>query len=324
MTSVPKLPPFASVLKSREVEDPVNLWVHRPLAYALVALIYRTPITPNQITLMALLVGFAAGGCFVVGTPAMMVLGGALLWSSAILDGADGILARAKRMFSDVGRALDGASDALVSLVTVPAAFYHLWQTQHDLWQVAWMPFAFLTAVIHIYLYDYYKESYMQRTNPSWNGTPELPSDVEVRLARLKQEGAGWPAIVATKLYVDLLTNQARAVRWTNPGAVREHLQFPVSDESVRIFRQHNAGPMKLWAAISLAPHSYMMSICAMLDRLDLYLWYRVVLANLIFVIGLVWQRRATRRTAEDLARAGLAPQPAGTHVAGGSIDPAT
>jgi phosphatidylglycerophosphate synthase len=316
MTSDSKLPPFATVLKSREVEDPVNLWVHRPLAYAIVALIYRTPITPNQITLLALLVGFSAAGSFVVGTRDAMVLGGVLLWASAILDGADGILARAKRMISDVGRALDGMCDALVALVTVPAAFYHLWQQHHDLWQVAWMPFAFATAIVHVYVYDYYKESYMQRTNPSWSGTPELPSDVEARVSRLVAERASWPAILATKLYVDLLTNQARVVRWTNPGAVREHLQFPVSPESVRIFRQHNAGPMKLWAAISLAPHSYMMSICAMLDRLDVYLWYRVAIANLVFVVGIVWQRRATRRTAADLASAGLAPQPAGRHAA--------
>ena len=41
----PPLPPFASVLKSKEVEDPVNLWLHRPLAYAFVAAVYRTPVT---------------------------------------------------------------------------------------------------------------------------------------------------------------------------------------------------------------------------------------------------------------------------------------
>src|SRR4051794_10682989 len=107
MASFARLPPFETVIKSREVEDPVNLWVHRPLAYAFVALVYRTAITPNQITALALLVGFAAAGCWFVGTPALMLAGGCLLWASAILDGADGILARAKQMFSDTGRALD-------------------------------------------------------------------------------------------------------------------------------------------------------------------------------------------------------------------------
>ena len=43
------LPPFDALLKSRDVEDPVNLWVHRPLAYAFVAMIYRTRITPHEL-----------------------------------------------------------------------------------------------------------------------------------------------------------------------------------------------------------------------------------------------------------------------------------
>src|SRR5262245_47321459 len=142
MTERPRLPPFATVLKSREVEDSVNLWVHRPLAYAIVALIYRTPITPNQITLLALSVGFVSAGCIFGGTPAAMGAGGCLLWSSAILDGADGILARAKRMFSDAGRALEGVCDAIVAAVTVAAGYYHLWLQWHSPLQVAFMPFA--------------------------------------------------------------------------------------------------------------------------------------------------------------------------------------
>ena len=120
------LPPFETVLKSREVEDPVNLWVHRPLAYAIVALIYRTPITPNQITFLALLVGAFAGALFLVGTKTAMLLGGICLWSSAILDGADGILARAKRLFSDVGRAIDGPADGVVGADRVFRLFLRL------------------------------------------------------------------------------------------------------------------------------------------------------------------------------------------------------
>lgn len=312
-----QLPPFETVIKSREVEDPINLWVHRPLAYAFVALVYRTPITPNQITLLALLVGFAAAGCWFVGTPALMVVGGILLWSSAILDGADGILARAKQMFSDAGRALDGFCDAMVALVTVAAAFYHVWLQWHNPVHLWLMPIALGMSLVHVYSYDYYKEAYQQHTNPAWNGAAERVADVEARLARLIEERAAWPLILTTRSYVDLLTMQQRIARWTNPAASRAELQFPVSQTSVDIYRKHNAGPMQLWAAISLAPHSYGISICAMFDRLDVYLWLRAVLANVLFITVLLWQRSATRRTREALSNAGLAPVPAApTHVA--------
>src|SRR5687767_4482881 len=135
--SAPRLPPFRSVLKSRDVEDPINLWFNRPLAYAFVALVYRTPLTPNQVTLLSIAVGAGAAACWGYGTPQAMLWGGILLWASAILDGADGILARAKQSFSELGRALDGSADFVVAGLTVAAAAYHLWQRQPSLWLVA-------------------------------------------------------------------------------------------------------------------------------------------------------------------------------------------
>jgi phosphatidylglycerophosphate synthase len=306
---VPALPPFETVLKSREVEDPVNLWVHRPLAYAIVALIYRTPITPNQITFLALIVGLTAGVLFLVGTKTAMVVGGICLWSSAILDGADGILARAKRLFSDVGRAIDGVADAVVGVLTVLPAFYHLWVTQHSVLQLWFMPLALGTTLFHVYLFDFYKEAYLQHTKPSWDGQPETLAIIRERVERLKREGAPWYAQLTTKMYVDLVQNQIRTVSVLNPAALRHHLTFPVSEESVRIYRKHNRGPMQLWALVSTAPHSYLMSICAIFDRLDVYLWLRVFGANGVFLIACIWQRLATRRTAADWAAAGVSPQ---------------
>jgi phosphatidylglycerophosphate synthase len=309
--TAPQLPPFESVLKSREVEDPVNLWLHRPLAYGLVALLYRSPVTPNQITVLSLLVGLTAGACFIAGTPALMFWGGALLWTSAILDGADGILARAKRAFSELGRALDGTADMLVAVATVLPAVYHLWSKHHDLALLGLAPLAIGTAVLHIYLYDYYKESYLQMTAPTWNGRPERLADVEARLARVKAQGGTVAERFASRLYVDLVRAQNKLIALTNPAAVREGLQFQVSPDAIDVYRRNNRGPMQAWALISLAPHSYLMSISAMFDRIDLYLVGRAVLANLLFAFLLVWQQSRSRRTRAELHALGLPPRPA-------------
>ncbi len=309
--STPKLPAFESLLKSRDVEDPVNLWLHRPLAYGLVALIYRSPVTPNQITLVATVVGLAAGACFIVGAPALMIWGGALLWASAILDGADGILARAQRSGSDLGRAIDGSADAVVGFGTVLPAFYHLWVLHHDVLVLALAPVAIASAIVHIYIYDFYKESYMQQTNPSWNGQPERLAEVEARLARVKAEGAGWTAVLATRLYGDVIRLQTKLVPLLDPWGSREHLRFQVSEASAESYRRHNRGPVKLWSAISLAPHSYLMAICAMFDHLEVYFWLRLVACNVVFAVVVLWQRRASRRARQDLEALGLAPVPA-------------
>ncbi|NOY92391.1 MAG: CDP-alcohol phosphatidyltransferase family protein [Deltaproteobacteria bacterium] len=130
--TMPPLPPFSSLLKSRDVEDPINIYVHRPLAYAFVAAIYRTPMTPNMVTFLSICVGFVSGAMFLKGTPTAMVVAGICLWTSAILDGADGFLARAKNLSSPFGRALDGSADMIVAIVTVIPAVIHLWLKHHD------------------------------------------------------------------------------------------------------------------------------------------------------------------------------------------------
>jgi hypothetical protein len=311
--SAPRLPPFESVLKSRDVEDPINLWFNRPLAYAFVALVYRTPLSPNQVTVLSMLVGVAAAACWWHGGPAGMVWGGVLLWASAILDGADGILARVKQQFSPMGRALDGSADLIVALIVAVAAAYHLWVKHQSVWMVALVvPIAVMTSV-QIHLYDYYKESFLLRTRPDWNGVPERIVDVEERIAELERGAAPWLHRRAMRLYLDLIVGQTRAVALADPAGSREHLTFRVSPQSTADYRKYNLGPLRVWTAISLAPHTYLFAIFGMIDRLDVYFWLRLILGNLLFAIAILWQRKASASTRRALEEAGLAPVAAAT-----------
>lgn len=307
--SAPQLPPFASLLKSRDVEDPVNLWFNRPLAYAFVALVYRTPITPNQVTLLSIAVGFVAAGCFWRGGEGML-WGGILLWASAILDGADGILARAKQQFSPLGRALDGSADMLVALVVAVGAGHHLWVKHHSVLLVALIVPIAITTSIQVHLYDYYKESFLLRTRPDWDGVPERISDVRRRIAALENSQAPWLHRRAMRLYLDLIVGQTRIVALTDPAGSREHLTFRVSPQSAADYRRFNLGPLRVWTAISLAPHSYLFAIFGMIDRLDVYVWARLLGGNLLLVVAVLWQRRASARTRAALDAEGLEPVP--------------
>jgi phosphatidylglycerophosphate synthase len=298
------LPPFSSVLKSREVEDPVNLWFNRPLAYAFVALVFRTPITPNQVTLLATLVGVIAAASIALGTADALLWGGILLWTSAILDGADGILARAKKLQSEMGRALDGTADLVVAGAAIVAAIYHLWVKFHSFEIFVLCVATVMSSVFHIYLYDYYKESYLTLTRTEGQGRFETRAEVVDRSQRLKREGASWVVRLAAKLYVDLLRNQHFAVSRTNPTGLREGKEYRLSPPLAATYRQHNRGPMYLWTWISLAPHTYLMAIFAMLDRFEIYLWVRLVLANALLLVALLWQRKASNAVAPALAQA--------------------
>lgn len=310
MQAKPTLPPFRSLLKSTEVEDPVNICVHRPLAYAFVWSVFRTPLTPNGVTLLAIIAGLASGAFFLFGTSTAMVAAGALLWTAAILDGADGILARAKNQASQFGRALDGAADVIVAVATVFPAFAHLWfkeQNTTHLWLMG--PAIGLTAV-HLWLYDFYKENYLRRTRLDRGGEGEDPEQVARLVERAKEKGAITHFAVKHVLLPYVQTQQ-KIIRLLDPLAVVGRNDVERTEETAEIYRKHNQGPMRLWAIVSLAPHSYLMAICAMFDRLDVYLYVRLFAMNAVFLVAAVWQRRATRATVEDLAAVGALPDEA-------------
>jgi len=118
-------------------------------------------------------------------------------------------------------------------------------------------------AIVHLAVYDFYKESYLRGARPDQGGEGH---DADAwRLSQLLQS----------------------------------------DDQTAEIYRDENVWPMRLWALVSLAPHSYLMAICAMFNRLDVYLFIRVFVMNGIFLVAIIWQRHATRRTIERLAGVG-------------------
>jgi phosphatidylglycerophosphate synthase len=290
------MPPFADVLKSRDVEDPINLWVHRPIAYAFCTLVFRTSMTPNQVTLIAIFLGMAAAACWVEGSPRAMLWGGILLWSSAIMDGADGILARAKRLQSAFGRALDGFADYLVGLSSVCGCIYHLYVTGERTLLFFAVP-AFVTTIIEFNGYDFYKEIWMHMTRIDRQREGHLVSDIDKLRASESAKTAPWYTRISLFLYADLTRNQDRLIRLTNKPARRLLTEARRSRASADTYRQLNHLPMQFWKALSTAPHAYLFSIFAMFDRLDLYLWLRLLGMGPLALIAFVLQRRATART---------------------------
>jgi len=76
----------------------------------------KTPITPNQLTIVSLAVGLEAAGCFLFGGYGMSLLGAVLLLLSSCIDCVDGEIARLKYMESSFGKRLDIICDNLVHI----------------------------------------------------------------------------------------------------------------------------------------------------------------------------------------------------------------
>ena len=85
----------------------IDKFVNRPLASLIVRAVYRTSVTPNQLTLLAFALGLAGAYFFSRGTPSAFLVGGILTQASSIMDNADGMLARARNQMSEFGAQLD-------------------------------------------------------------------------------------------------------------------------------------------------------------------------------------------------------------------------
>lgn len=92
----------------------MDRWVSRHFSRQFTRLLIDTPVTPNQITWMHLVVGVGSAWFFYQGTYVLGMIGAVLLMISAWLDNTDGEVARLRFQQSRFGMILDVIGDNVV------------------------------------------------------------------------------------------------------------------------------------------------------------------------------------------------------------------
>ena len=195
---------MARPLRPRELEDPLNRWLYHPLAWQLARLWARTPITPNQVSVLGGLTVVAAGACYVgplwggPAWPASAGLGLALHMAWHVIDGSDGDLARMTGRTSPVGEMVDGLCDYLSHIVlylmlgallaetlgawawaiAFPAGFAHAIQSNH------------VEAQRRHYLHWIYGKPWLGTARPAGRGPLSWLVALYLRVARGTTRGA--------------------------------------------------------------------------------------------------------------------------------------
>lgn len=101
---------------------PADRYLIRPPAALVAKAVFKTEITPNQLTGASLVFALLAALAFSGGRPVFFALGGCLTLVSTIFDAADGMLARAKNMTSRYGAYLDLFLDRIADFVVMMGA----------------------------------------------------------------------------------------------------------------------------------------------------------------------------------------------------------
>ena len=99
--------------KGEVVEEWIDLHFFRPLGFRLANALRPTRVSPDQVTMVSLVVGLLAGHLMVYASPALNAAGVILFLISDVFDSADGQLARMRESSTRFGRILDGVADNL-------------------------------------------------------------------------------------------------------------------------------------------------------------------------------------------------------------------
>lgn len=280
---------YKNSLKLAEVEELIDLYFYRPVAYLVVRSVYRTSITPNQITLFSIVIGLAAAACFGAG-PATAAAGAALYAASVVLDCADGQLARLKKNGTRMGRVLDGVVDYIVG---ISAYFGIAVGLKPPAWPASrwWllMVAAAASNIFHSIAIDYYRTRYLNVIQDTVHGEDEDSRSFAEERAALRAAGRRPLKRWAIGVYLRYLELQRRT-------AVPTRTSGPDWKSRREEFRAANAAILRLWTLLGSSTQITLLISSVLLSRFTYYFWAMIVALNLLAAVLYIIQNGIDRR----------------------------
>ena len=260
----------------------------------LVRILYPTPITPNQITFLSLVLGLLSAGFYVSGKPDALVWGAVFLYGKVILDNVDGNLARARGVSSRFGRFLDSLTDFLVTVLVYIGATFYLVQETGDigLWYLGF--FALLFGFIQSTYFVFYLVSYTSslgsyeknRVDETITRKDEAEAEAEENESRV------W-SLKLQKLFGWVYGWQDRLV---------ERLDF-FSRKASKVSEKEEAewyGDKGFLTAISplcLCTNNVMLAVFSLLDQVELFFILLISVMNFYGLGLLIWKIQKWKST---------------------------
>lgn len=126
------------IRKSIDQDGVVSYFCFRPISRQMTRLLIETPVSPNHVSIAAMLFGIAAAICAGVGGYTMVAVAGILYWVGAVVDCVDGELARLRLQGSKMGEWLDTLADDVSTYGLMAGLGIGLWSGGADPWW-AWI-----------------------------------------------------------------------------------------------------------------------------------------------------------------------------------------
>lgn len=281
MTRPSPLTFFKQSLKSDTyyADELINIYLLRPVAAIIVWLVYPTSITPNHITILAILTGLGAAWLYSFNTPASIAIAGLLVALKDILDDADGQLARAKQMYSRLGRFLDSIGDFVVDLALFGAITYAVFQSAPTALTVILGILAFWGVTLRVSYHVFYQVSFLHleeryklnRITEEITDEDRKGDQVALRLQQIFLLLYGWQ---------DRL--MYRIDGWCRRGLIEEKRLGKWYSDRVGL---------RLSGFLGFGTELALLTLCSLIGALREYLYLNVILMNGIWLVSVFYRR---------------------------------
>jgi CDP-L-myo-inositol myo-inositolphosphotransferase len=146
----------------------VSKIINRKVSIFISKYLVKTGLTPNQISILNLMIGISSALLFAKGSFPWVFTGGILAQMTSITDGCDGEIARLKFLSTKFGAWLDDVFDRYVDMLIVIGMAYGYWVISQN--SLVWPITAF--AIMGLALLNYLPVKYRDVTNRKlvWHG----------------------------------------------------------------------------------------------------------------------------------------------------------
>lgn len=280
-----------SVLRTPEIEEPLNrFFIHR-LSSLSVQVFVRAGISPNMVSVIGLaLACIAAVAYYIGGSVTLALTGFALMIGWHVMDGADGQLARTIGVASDSGEIIDGVCDYLAYISVYAALALSLVPT---LGWVAFAPFAVAGAchAAQASAYEYQRRAYDYWVHgKSWthmtsvkNANPDTKSE-----GLLQSFGNGYNKLQG---YVSA-TNNALETRLMALSSAGDGL----NERAIAFYREINIPAIKRWSVLSANYRTIAIFVAVLIGNPLYYCLYEIFVLSSALALLASMQSRANEK----------------------------
>jgi len=277
---------FKASLKTVEAEEIFDLIIFRPISFLFVKLIYNTNITPNQISIVAMIIGVIGGIMYSFGTHNDFIIASSLYFTCNTLDCADGQLARLKRNGTLLGRVVDGFIDYIVSTVIYICLGIALAKISGNAvygWTLAIA--GGISSALQAFFFDFYRNSFLQYVHGRSSDLNDEIKEFEEEKEKLKDV----PGRPIEKLLINVYLGYSRL----QLKMAKNKKEINVTPEK---YYKDNKLLLRMWSWLGSTTHMVMLMVFSIMNRIDLYLIACVTICNLYLIIILMVQKNVFKK----------------------------